>query len=163
MAEFTREIVPPASLEDRVVEALKARSLLRRSRGTRLARAALAVAAGLLLFAGGFAAGLAQSRSGTPAAGAMPQFVLFLHETEATASTGIAEDELVDEYRAWARRVSADGHAIRGEKLKPEPGRTLSGFFIVDAPSLDAARAIAASCPHVRYGGRIDVREIDPT
>jgi hypothetical protein len=59
----------------------------------------------------------------------------------------------------WARRVSAGGHAIHGEKLRAEPGQTLS----VGAPSRDAAEAIAASSPHVRYGGRIDVPEVDPT
>jgi hypothetical protein len=89
--------------------------------------------------------------------------MLLLHETAATGSTGIPERELVDEYRKWAQAVSADGVSIRGEKLRDEAGETLSGFFIVEAPSLEAARAIAATCPHVRYGGRIDVREIDPT
>jgi hypothetical protein len=163
MNHFMREITPPDQLEHRVIRALKARALLRRSVASRLGSAAMVAAAGLLLFAGGFAAGASQSRVGMPMGGGGPRFVLLLHETAATASSGVAEHVLVDEYRAWARTVGAGGHAIHGEKLKEEPGDTLSGFFVIEAPSLDAARAIAASCPHVRYGGRIDIREIEPT
>jgi hypothetical protein len=163
MSEFMREIPPPDLLEDRVVAALKARGLVTTFRSSRLRGAALATAAGILLFAAGFATGASQHRSAsTPDAGS-PRFILLLHETAASGATGIAERELVDEYRKWAQAVSADGSAIRGEKLKDEAGQTLSGFFIVEAPSLEAARAIAATCPHVRYGGRVDVREIDPT
>lgn len=161
MDDVPRDIDPPERLERRVVDALRARGLVRPSRRRRAARAALAAAAGLLLFAGGFVAGASRPDAVRPAGS--PRFLLLLHETAATASLGIPERVLVDEYGDWARRVSADGHAMRGEKLRAEPGQTLSGFFIVEAPSRDAAEAIAASSPHVRYGGRIDVREIEPT
>lgn len=163
MTEFQREIAPRDALEDRVVAALKARGLIRPSRPSRIGIAGLAAAAALLLFAAGFAAGAWPSRGAQPPVTAGPRFMLLLHETAATASTGLAEQALVDEYREWARGVAATGRAIHGEKLKPAPGQTLSGFFVVEAPSLDAARAIAASSPHVRHGGRIEVREIDPT
>jgi hypothetical protein len=163
MSEFMREIPPPDPLEDRVIAALKARALVRRPWSTRLTGVALATAAGILLFASGFATGASQHRAASTPDTGSPRFMLLLHETAATGSTGIAERQLVDEYRQWAQAVSADGVSIRGEKLKDEAGETLAGFFIVEAPSLDAARAIAATCPHVRYGGRIDVREIDPT
>jgi hypothetical protein len=163
MSEFLREITPPGPLEDRVVNALRALGLVGRSRRRRAVRAGMAFAAALLLFAGGFLAGASrgQGSAASPAGGS--RFVLLLHETPATASLGTREDLLVDEYRRWARTVSAGGNAIRGDKLKAEPGHTLSGFFVLEAPSLDAARAIAASCPHVKYGGRVEVREIEPT
>lgn len=163
MNEFPREITPPGPLEDRVVNALRALGLVRHSPHRRAVRAAMAAAAALLLFAGGFLAGASRTREPVTSPGTSPRFVLLLHETTATTSTGIPRDVLVDEYRQWARSVSAGGNAIRGERLKAEPGHTLSGFFVLEAPSLDAARAIAASCPHLKYGGRIDVREIEPT
>ncbi|MEX2663140.1 MAG: YciI family protein [Vicinamibacterales bacterium] len=163
MSDFAREIPPPDPLEDRVVGALRARALIRRPTSSRFRGAAIAAAAGILLFAAGFATGASQHRPATTPDTGGARFMLLLHETAATGSTGISEHELVDEYRKWAQTVSADGVSIRGEKLKDEAGETLSGFFIVEAPSLEAARAIAATCPHARYGGRIDVREIDPT
>lgn len=162
MSEFQREITPPGSLEHRVVNALHALGLVRRSRPRRALRAAMAAAAALLLFGGGFLAGASRAQAPAASPGG-PRFVLLLHETPATASLAIREDLLVDEYRRWARSVSAGGNAIRGEKLKAEPGHTLSGFFVLEAASLDAARAIAASCPHAKYGGRIELREIEPT
>lgn len=163
MSDFAREIPPPDPLEDRVVAALKARALVRRSAGSRLTRAAIATAAAILLFAAGFAAGASQHRAASTPDTGNARFMLLLHETAATGAAGIPERELVDEYRKWAQAVSAGGTSIQGEKLKDEAGETLSGFFIVEAPSLEAARAIADTCPHARYGGRIDVRQIDPT
>ena len=135
---------------------------VRRSTASRLSRAALAGAAAVLLFAAGFAVGSSPPGAG-PRSPAGPRFLLLLHETSSTASTGLPEPVLVDEYRSWARTVSANGHVVTGEKLKHQPGQTLSGFFIIEASSLEAARAIAGSSPHARYGGRIEIREIDPT
>jgi hypothetical protein len=43
-------------------------------------------------------------------------------------------------------------------------GRTgLAGYFLIRAVDRRTALEIARSCPHVRYGGRIVVREIEPT
>jgi len=162
MTEFRREIEPPSALEDRVVTALRDRGCLAPSRRWSSARVLAAAAAALVLFLSGYAVG--GSTTPTPAAeDGSPRFLLLLHETPATATTGVPEPQLVEEYRQWARGVSAAGTPIQGEKLKDAPGETLSGFFIVAAPTREAADAIAASCPHTRYGGRIEVREIDPT
>jgi len=122
----------------------------------------VAAAVAILCFVAGY--GAAKWSGGreailTPAG---PQFMLLLHDTDALKSHGIPENRLVEEYGQWARAVKANGRAIRGEKLRDVPGQTLSGFFIVAAPSLDEARAIAASCPHVQYGGLIEIREINP-
>jgi hypothetical protein len=123
----------------------------------------VAAAAAILFFMAGFGAakwGPGGEAVPTPAA---PQFMLLLHDTDAFLARGIPEDRLVEEYGRWARSVHAKGHAIQGEKLTDVPGQTLSGFFIVAVPTLDDAQAIADSCPHVRYGGRIEIRQIDPT
>lgn len=163
MSEFRREIEPPVALEDRVVASLRRRGLLGSSRYAGARRAGAAIAAGIVLFLAGYAAGASQIAPVPPGAPSTPRFMLLLHETAATASTGVPEDQLVDEYRRWARGVGAGGTPIQGEKLKIDAGQTLSGFFIIAAPSRQAAETVAASCPHARYGGRIEIREIDPT
>lgn len=164
MTDFRREIEPPSALEDRVVAVLRDRGYLAPSRRWSAARVFAAAAAGLLLFLSGYAIG-ASSAEPTPGSvdRGSPRFLLLLHETPATAGIAVPESQLVEEYRQWARGVGAGGTPIEGEKLKDAPGQTLSGFFIVGVPTLEAAEAIAASCPHSRYGGRVEVREIDPT
>jgi hypothetical protein len=42
-------------------------------------------------------------------------------------------------------------------------GPRLAGYFIIRAADQRSALEIGRSCPHVRYGGRIVVREIEPT
>jgi hypothetical protein len=162
MNEIQREIAPPDDLEQRVVSELRARGLIG-ARPRRVRRFVVAAAAAILCFVAGYGAA-----KWSPGGEAIPtpaglQFMLLLHDTDAFTSRGIPEDRLVAEYGRWARGVHAKGHAIHGEKLKDMPGQTLSGFFIVAAPTLDEAQAIADSCPHVQYGGRIEVRQIDPT
>ena len=36
------------------------------------------------------------------------------------------------------------------------------GYFVLQAESYDAAVDIARSCPHLTYGGSIELRRIDP-
>ena len=82
----------------------------------------------------------------------------------------------VEEYRNWARGVRASGREIAGEKLEPEarfvePGPSegagagwpLGGYFVITARDLDAAVGVARSCPHLRHGGRVEVRAIART
>ena len=80
----------------------------------------------------------------------------------------------VDEYRNWAIGLRRSGSDITGEKLAsrnldlgasaaqagPEP---LGGFFIFSAKDPEAARAIARSCPHLKHGGRAELRPIEET
>jgi hypothetical protein len=39
----------------------------------------------------------------------------------------------------------------------------MQGFFLVQARTLDEAEQIARTCPHLRHGGTIALREVDPT
>jgi hypothetical protein len=39
----------------------------------------------------------------------------------------------------------------------------VAGLFIVRASDLERAAAIARTCPHMRYGGQIEVRPIEQT
>jgi hypothetical protein len=58
-----------------------------------------------------------------------------------------------------ARELTA---AATVERAATDP-ESLAGFFIVSAASAAEADSIARSCPHVRHGGKVDVRPIEPT
>jgi hypothetical protein len=162
MSDFRHEIEPPAALEDRVVAALQSRRLVT-PRRRRLGVVFAATAAAILLTAAGYGLGRwhAERRTDVPVSG--PEFMLLLHHTPALTASTVPVSERVELYRRWAQQVYAEGYAIRGNKLKDIPGHTLGGFFIVRAPSRKAVDAVAATCPHARLGGRIEIREIDPT
>jgi hypothetical protein len=167
----------PPGMEGRVLAALRRhrlvnpapRSTLRAGSGGARRWAALAAAA--LLFLAGLAVGRRQADPVLPALES-PRFVLLLHEEGGRMAVPAGgEAELIEEYRRWAIGLNEAGQEISGEKLK-DGGRmlgaaeqaemTLGGYFIITAPDYDAAVDIARECPHLRHGGRIEIRQIDP-
>jgi hypothetical protein len=144
-----RELPAPAGVEARLIGSLRA---LERRRRLRTLAAAAAV------FAVGLGAGrLLTAAADSPAGG----FLLLLYEDGSyrPAEPG-AEAARVDEYRSWARGVAAQGVPITGERL--EDGGAIGGFFFVAVPTKMEAERIAATCPHVRYGGRVVVKAALP-
>jgi hypothetical protein len=97
-----------------------------------------------------------------------PEFVLLLYAgNDAGATPGRR-----DEYSAWARSIAAQGTTISSLELA-EPSELMAvlpdnpgsappvqprGFFVVRARDLAEAQRIAATCPHLRYGGQIVLR-----
>jgi hypothetical protein len=161
-------VTPPAGLEDRTVRALRERGLVRRPRPWSSAIAAVAAAAAILL-AVGWGVMRTAAPGGPPAAGS--RFVLLLYA--GVDPPAGAADTRRQEYAAWARDLSSRGVAITGEELAEDareigggaaspPGLLPRGFFVLGAESLDAAERIAATCPHLRYGGRIAVKRVVP-
>ena len=165
---------PPPALEQATVAKLQSRGLLSRRRIPH-ARLLLTAAAVLAAFGVGFRVGQAPRRA-APGQASSTRFVLFL-EPLPGETPGAHEPDRVAEYRDWARRVSWSGRAISGEKLRSEvrfvgpgtasPEETLSGrvsgYFVISARDYEDALAVARDCPHVRHGGVIVVRPIDPT
>jgi hypothetical protein len=114
------------------------------------------------------------------------RYVLLLHGPARTApgtpaqatADSVAEQAVVAEYRAWAVRLRDSGALVMAEKLADDPltmltaaGATqmprntadeLGGFFLIQADSAEAFR-IARECPHLRHGGTVQVRRIQPT
>lgn len=179
-AALSRERSPAASLEARIISALKARGLIRMAPALpmwTLPRLAGAFATALVLMALGFGLGKWQG-------GASPQqahhnmFVLFLYDSPETPPDDMSK---VIEYGNWARAISKSKRMITGEKLKDggrflrsvqgqleirdlsEGGKpsVLGGYFLIEAENYDEAIKVAASCPHLKYGGLIELRQMD--
>jgi hypothetical protein len=170
---------PPPALEERVVASLARRGLLSNALNNeyrrRPWRLAAAIAASIVLFVVGAVSERIRSAR-EPEADLRPRYALLLYGGSAADSA--SERAQVDEYRLWARGIAQHGHYVSGEKLADQAreltaagvaatpahdSAALAGFFIVSAATEAEAESIAQSCPHLRAGGRIVVRRIEPT
>ena len=96
-------------------------------------------------------------------------------------SSAEVEAERVREYGAWGGQLRAQGHLVSAAKLddtarlltaagdsatifnaatSPGASGAVQGFFMISAPTMDAAVEMARSCPHLRHGGAIELRPI---
>jgi hypothetical protein len=115
----------------------------------------------------------------------MASFLLLLHRpAERPRFSGNPDDftRVTREYMDWADRMRAEGHLKGGNKLSDDPGRILrakdgrpvttdgpfaesreivGGYFLVSAGNYAEACRIAESCPHLKYGSYIEVRQVD--
>ena len=113
----------------------------------------------------------------------MPRYVLFLHEDQGLFDQR-SQDEMqriIREYSDWAQKLRTAGRLAGGEKLTEDAGRVLrpsgksfsvtdgpyaegkeivGGYFMVNAADYDEACKLAGECPHLNYGGRIEVRMV---
>ena len=78
------------------------------------------------------------------------------------------------EYRNWAIGLAREGKLVSAEKLANDEhvlgnpaGKRLAsgeervtGFFVIRARDLAEAQRIAEDCPHIRRGGRVELRAI---
>jgi hypothetical protein len=165
---------PPPALEEATLARLRGEGLVRRPRRAALPRV-LAAAAAIALFAAGLAVGRRTLQTGgAVATDSAPQFVLFLYDAPAEPAMSDAQmQERVSEYRDWAIGLRRAGAEIRGEKLKRDrserlgpaaPGEApLGGYFVIQAKDWASAMEVARSCPHLKHGGTIEVREVERT
>jgi hypothetical protein len=115
------------------------------------------------------------------------KYVLLLHgpararrlTPQQAAADSATERALVAEYSAWAGRLAAAGSLVMAEKLADDPltmlaasgarelprftADELGGFFVIQASDSAEAFRIARECPHLRHGGTVQVRRIEPT
>ena len=116
----------------------------------------------------------------------MPQFLLLLHEKPGSFRHYSPEEmqKIVEEYAAWAAKMAAAGRLVSGKKLKDDGGKSIAradrgrvsltdgpfsetkevvgGFFMIQADDYAHVAKLCEDNPAVRYGTRIEVREIDP-
>ena len=168
LKDLPREIAPPGELRDRIENDLRRRGHISSRASGLTRRAAL-----LLLPIAGFAMGWLLRPTVAPADrhdDRQPRFILLLY-----GGMDSPTDNSVREYGDWARRLAASGTEVSGEKLADDQellvGAPLSssaradlrGYFIVEAADLQRAQQLAGSHPHLKRGGTIVVRRIDPT
>jgi hypothetical protein len=114
----------------------------------------------------------------------MARFILLLHESPSILD-GLSPEEiqhLIEEYAGWRREIEAQGRLAGGEKLEDGTARqlvsndgridvtdgpfaeakeVLGGFFMITAEDWPDAIELSKDCPHLRFGGRIELRRID--
>lgn len=177
-AALGTHLLPPPDLEQRLVEELRRRGRLRpttTSRRPRIRTVVASLAAALILLVLG---GIGQKYWLAPSAGPAPEptFILLLREPRPLEAP--ANDEagalMYREYSAWARNQAGAGSLLGGERLGSE-GRivgglaevdvtdpaTVTGYFLLDVATVAEALRVARTCPHVKYGGVIEIRRID--
>ena len=110
----------------------------------------------------------------------MAQYLILIYEDEAGYATASPEvmNEVMEAHNAFTAQVEQNGAKIvGGEALQPtttatsvrggsdvtdgpfvETKEALGGYYLIDAPDLDTALAVAKLCP-ARFGG-VEVRPV---
>ena len=115
----------------------------------------------------------------------MPNYILLLHREEGLQPE-LSPDQIqsmIQKYVAWRNKV-AKGRTVTGHKLRNSEGRVMrggggaatvkdgpyaeareviGGLFIVEARTYEEVVELSRDCPHLEYGGTIEIREIQPT
>jgi hypothetical protein len=111
------------------------------------------------------------------------QYLLLIHSDEKAMQTATSEQSgaILAAYGAYVKAMTDAGVSKGGQRLRPTSTATtvrvqngksqvlngpyaeikeqLGGYFLIDAPDLDAAISWAARCPGAQYGA-IEVRPI---
>jgi hypothetical protein len=113
------------------------------------------------------------------------EYMLLLHSRGEDQPPDSSEEErLVKEYSEWAGQLGRRGQLVSAEKLGSDDAVVLrregagvranpldfgaaeahvAGFFQVRAGSFAQAQIIARECPHLKYGGGVEIRRIEKT
>jgi hypothetical protein len=114
----------------------------------------------------------------------MPKYMLLLHDDK-NGFASLSPDQMqkvIEKYMAWGRKLREAGVHAGSNKLTDEPGKVLrrsgaqvrvtdgpysetkevlGGYYIVEAASYDEAIERSRDCPHLEYGGTIEVRQVE--
>lgn len=114
----------------------------------------------------------------------MHEYLLLLHESPADFQDFSPEEmqRIIMEYREWYTKLAAADRVRGSNKLADEPGKVLrldgdkllvtdgpysetkeliGGYFIIAAASYEEAVELSRDCPHLTYGGRIELRQVE--
>lgn len=168
--QLEKELQPPVYLEDQLVNQLKFEGHIKENKMNSMGKIIIAIAASILLFLGGTWYGKSTNNqiSITPEMG----YMLLLHEDERFVPG--EPMEMFQEYATWMENTFARGVKITGQELVneavlirkgvPQVNRgeeaevKTTGYFILEANSLEEAIAVAQDNPHVKYGGTVEVK-----
>jgi hypothetical protein len=114
----------------------------------------------------------------------MSQYLLLLYDNPANWKNFSPEDmqKAIEKYMAWRAKLQNQGILRGGQKLADDVGKVLrgsnpavrvtdgpysetkevlGGYFLLEAPDYAAAVKASRDCPHLAYGGTIEVRQVD--
>jgi len=162
-----RETEIPAAVEADTLSRLKSAGMINERKHYHW----LGWAASIVLVAAGFFAGKYYQHINTMNMEINPTkgYMLILHE-DPSFSPGDPQS-MFEEYSAWMEKTQNNGVKITGQELDTkaisvsrngatpiESEQRITGYFILEAPSLEEATAVAQANPHIKYGGTIDVK-----
>ena len=110
----------------------------------------------------------------------MPKFFLILTGEGEYPTMSPAENEAaLKAYMEWTGQLRANGTFLDAERLSADikiinPGpspvitdgpfaeskEAIGGFFVVNAANIEEAASIGSGCPHLKYGGVVQVRGV---
>jgi hypothetical protein len=165
-----RQPVLPSDLEEKTVQELKRRGLFKKHYffSNKYFKPALALVLIGILFGSGFLIGQRTQHSKTTATSNDGLYLFLLHNP----SDFLDNNSHAKEYGQWYHEN--EKQMVGGEELKEEAWilgsanekpviqdkNEISGYFFVHASSQDEALKLAASCPHLKYNGTIEVRSV---
>lgn len=157
------------ALEDKVVRALKAESLIRDRAESRSGTGARIGAVAAILLVAGILAAIATLYPRPAGEAGGETYMLALYDGPGFQAAP-AGGSYAAEYGGWARKHGEGAAAvIGGEELGPPAAvlgpasagdPALAGYFLVRAPSQKEAVALARTSPHISHGGTIVVRRV---
>ncbi len=111
----------------------------------------------------------------------MPHYMLLLYDNPSNWTSMSPEDmqKAIQKYVAWREKLRTKKIFMGSNKLTADPGKVirgkarvidgpysetkevLGGYFAIEAPNYNAAVEECRDCPHLEYGGTIEVRQVD--
>ena len=114
----------------------------------------------------------------------MPQYLLALYESPAEFANMSPDQiqKIIEKYQAWTVKLEQSKRLVVSQKLRDDGGKVirrkdgqvkvvdgpysetkevLGGYFLINAEGYDEAVRVCHDCPHLRYGGAIELREIE--
>jgi len=110
----------------------------------------------------------------------MAQYILLLAGGDFKRDTQEEMRAITERYVAWRRKVTDAGRVTSGAPLADdakvlsgsaaafrvvdgpftETKEVIGGYYFFEAPNLEAAVEFARDCPHLDYGGSMELREV---
>jgi len=167
-SQLEREKPPEPALEGRIINKLKSEDLIKTTNDM---KAYLKWAATVAVIIVAYFLGV-YSQQADPVKQEMAYMLILQEGAEFQPGE---PTEMFTEYRDWMFSVDEKGIEITGQELKNQAvlvsagqgidyleeaadGR-VTGYFVLNAASLDEAIAMARDNPHIKYGGTIQVKE----
>jgi len=167
------EKTPPAVLEERLIQQLISEKLIKKPFTTMTTYkkwAAYAAIALLTFLLGNY---FGSERSGNDTINPLNGYMLLLHEDENFKEGD--PNKMFSEYGQWMKDTFEKGVTITGQELANDAVNVdnhseakqlgentfprTTGYFILEARSMQEALEVARNNPHIKYGGSIEIKK----